>query len=731
MLQPRPDPVKFQLSRTALSSPAMASHPQPVRKPTGVVRPPASPRRRRKNGPSIPPALLSAVLLAAFGGAAWWFIQSKTPDPAPVADLAAGDAAKISEPEAPTPPVPAPAAVVPAPAVATAPVVPEPAPATPAAEPTPEGPKPIFERLLVYDTIGAAKKENATWHTEALTLAKQTNRWDDYRDLLGRSLAAFALKEGDTASISSDPLAGPALIRHAFLSDVSEKVLKPLFADEESSSFAAWLLDTPEAMQAFTRQLDAKDDVEKAIRLWASIAAESPAAQTDYRELAIACALVFDRTIKVDQDRYAEKLNGLSRFSYYHDNDVAGKLTGKIKQMSAADLVWVVGVPISQKELEWALKKADFRRKSWGQAYGSIKYDMEKAVTGKSEYDEYTFSEIQKKGGICSDQAYFSAWTACAHGIPAAIIGGDGARGPHAWMTWQADDGEWKFSGRFSGYPAGDSRNPQTGQSISEEEFLRLSDKKASNPPAVLKAKQALWIADLFRDQPERAAVFLTEAVKAAPRLTEASAALLAHWVEHRSTATVEEWTGLLKDLRKNFRDAESLMDDANEAEEKFVFTRQESTAVMKDLRREARKVGDTAGPEAGVATDLGRLTAGLRRQAEVFKANKDADGIRSLYRRALADHGSDAATFKALAKDYFAYCKAEAETALKACRELESACRRSVGRGKGDWFDVTSQNSAWRVVAECYRAAGDGGKADLIVRDCDSREKAAKKKAI
>ena len=61
---------------------------------------------------------------------------------------------------------------------------------------------------------------------------------------------------------------------------------------------------------------------------------------------------------------------------------------------------------------------------------------MDKAVTGKSKdpYDQYTFAEIAKKGGICSDQAYFSANTARAHGIPASILSGDGPRGPHAWI---------------------------------------------------------------------------------------------------------------------------------------------------------------------------------------------------------------------------------------------------------------------------------------------------------
>ena len=89
---------------------------------------------------------------------------------------------------------------------------------------------------------------------------------------------------------------------------------------------------------------------------------------------------------------------------------------------------------------------------SLGEAYGMVKYDMEKAVKGTSKYDKYTFAEILKKGGICGDRAYFSANTARAAGIPACELSGDGPRGGHAWLAWMSDDGEWDTTGRFDGY---------------------------------------------------------------------------------------------------------------------------------------------------------------------------------------------------------------------------------------------------------------------------------------
>ena len=683
------------------------------------------PRRPRGSASSTVVVLLG---LAAVAG--WWFLKSSKPGPQPAAQAPE----QVIPQEAPRRTGPAPGAAPPAvEEIAVAP--PTQAPATesgPVVAAVPSRPGPAdFSRLLVLDAMGAAKKENLTWSDEAWQLAKTTGQWDGYRDLLARSLQVLGQSPADLGPIVTGKYSGPALIRHAFLTAVPEAVLKPLRAKEPTGDFLDWLLETPVAMQAFTGQLLPKDSVEKALTVWATMAAENPDAKTDYRELAIACAVVFDRTIKVDQDRYAKAVNPVERYTHFRNNSEAGRLIGKIKKMSATELAWVVGVPISQAELDWAVKKTNFRQQSWGAAYSSIQYDMAKAVNNKGSYEAYTFAEIQKKGGICADQSYFGAWTACAHGVPASTVSGDGAQGPHAWMTWLADEGEWKFAGRFAGYPAGRCRSPQTGESISEEEFLRLSDRKNSSPAQVLKARQSLWLATVCASAPDRAFLFLTEAVRYAPRLTGPAAALLTHWMTHRADAKIEEWTALLKDLRKNFQEVPTLMAATNKAEEQFVFARRDAPSNMKNLRRDNRKTGDASKEEAGVAIDVKRLSASLRREAELLRTAMNNDGIRSLYKRALSEHGDNPATFKTLAKDYFSYFKTDPATAAKVCRELESTCRRSIGRGQGDFFDIVGQNSAWMVVSDCYRTAGDAGKADSIKKDCESRAKMSKKQAL
>jgi hypothetical protein len=202
-------------------------------------------------------------------------------------------------------------------------------------------------------------------------------------------------------------------------------------------------------------------------------------------------------------------------------------------------------------------------------------------------------------------------------------------------------------------------------------------------------------------------------------------------WMDTREAEPVENWQKMLAALRKEFRDNSPLMDLAKKAEEENVFNRVESKVAMHTLRREASKADNTKGAASGIAPDINRLAESFRRQAQLLVDSNDLEGVRNVYRRAFSDHGDDPALFKALGKDFFGFVKKDPEVASKACKDIEGACRRYVGKGGGDWFDTKSQNSAWEVVAKCYRETGDTKKADGIAKDIQQREEAAKRKAI
>ena len=180
----------------------------------------------------------------------------------------------------------------------------------------------------------------------------------------------------------------------------------------------------------------------------------------------------------------------------------------------------------------------------------------------------------------------------------------------------------------------------------------------------------------------------------------------------------------MLSGLRKEFRDHAVLMALAASAGEKYVFSRQDNKTALKTLKR-------ATGKAAGSAQGASDLAASYLRQAGLLANQKDLDSIRTIYRRALSEHGSDPALFKALGKDFFGFLSKDAVLSIKACHDLESACGRQVGKGGGDWFDTTSQNSAWQLVANCYGSAGDNAKAERIEREMKQRKDSARRKTI
>ncbi|MDB6134634.1 MAG: hypothetical protein JWM59_2877 [Verrucomicrobiales bacterium] len=735
-------------------------------KPVGRISAPRRARRSVRYGGGGP-ALMALLLLGIGGGGAWWMMQQpkslQTMATAAATDAAeprktAGDAAGggvEDDSEAKL------SAILSQPSkILVRPTAPKTSAATPetlelvdafAEEKEFSGdsempavkvdaePQADFGKLLVLEMPAASQEVNVEARKKALDLAFSTGGWDHYRQYLGRSLRAwldlrFKGTETDVlAPLFENPYTSEVLLQHAFLTAAGQGIPDFLKKNEAGPPFLRWVFSNQDAMRSFAQTISREDNVPEVFRIWSGITNEEPSATTTYLQLGLACALVFDELKSVRWNDRKLEMNYMDRFRFYRENADAGRLTGKIRLMSAADLMWVVCAPVPQSELEWALKKADWRQKSWGDAYDFIKYDMEKAVNGvsKDPYDSYTFEEIKKKGGICSDRSYFSANTARAHGIPAAVLGGDGPRGGHAWITWLAEEGEWKFAGRLGGYPSGHCGNPQTGEETSEDDFMRANDRRAAGPTRVLKARQWLWLANLYGADPEKADALIAAARKAAPNLPLVAEAELLLWINRRQDSPVDDWKKFIAALRKEFRDNSGLMAMVRKAEETYIFARQDTKDSLHTLRREATKIAKTKGADAGIAPDIKNLAEAFRRQAELLVTANDLDGVRGIYRRAFSEYGDDPALFKALANDLFDLVEKDKTIAAKACRDLENSCRRYVGRGGGDWFDVTSQNTAWQLVATCYRKCGQEKKAITIERQLEQRKNAAKRQAV
>ncbi len=597
-------------------------------------------------------------------------------------------------------------------------------------------PEVVFPQVIELSSLAANSPTQSKAREEALQLAFKERAWEGYAAMLTRSLVAATRRLStpprpeEISALLNQPLFRETLARRALLETLPKKADHQFLSDDDHRMFVEALFTRPEMAEAFLVSLVPENQPGRVLAQWAELWEGDRGGRERFRELALACALVFEKPVTLTWNDERLRLTADARYTWYQQQAAAGRLVGKIDRMPARDLVWVVSAPVPESELEWALKKVSLRQKGWGAAYTMVEYDMERAVKGTNNYDAYTFAEILKKGGICGDRAYFASNTARANGIPAAYVSGDGARGPHAWFRWMDADGTWHEAGRFAGYALGNTTHPQTGRGLSEEIFEWRSEGRTADDGPLRAAGQRVWLAEVLEEGGDvpRASGLYDLAARSNRHYPVAAAARLDFWLRHRTEAPLDEWKELVRLVKKDFRVDPSVMALVRQAEEGVIFPRQDGKTVMLDLRRDARKL-DKEARRRGTAPRDEEIALSFARQAEILKKAGNYEGIHSLYRRALDDR-SNTATFKRLARDFCQFTADSPEAVARACRQLESSWKRHVDTG-GDYFDIDSQNQALAVVIECYKKAGNEPKAKSLQRDLDRRQGKAERKAL
>ena len=226
---------------------------------------------------------------------------------------------------------------------------------------------------------------------------------------------------------------------------------------------------------------------------------------------------------------------------------------------------------------------------------------MERAVKGENPYKEYTFAEILKHGGICGDQTYFCVNTARAQGIPAMGLSGETDAGGHAWAGLKIDDREWTTGiGRIGGVSKGETHNPQTGESITEQEILHWNDRQLQSPAITLNVSRHLWLADFFSatGQDETNADTIRLANRLGPSFTETWQALYT-LLESEMELTgdpakpnnLDEWKAFAADMRRQFEDNPRMAGLAANAEMEYIFPYGPAGDAERTLLRERRRI--------------------------------------------------------------------------------------------------------------------------------------------
>ncbi len=589
------------------------------------------------------------------------------------------------------------------------------------------------EDILLLTDLDLQRKEVIQRDKKLFNLAIETKSWNAYNKLLEKSITAGFAKQKKGRGLNrfdavwKEPALYQAFLRWQIIGKFSESVISAHVTDSYTGEFFTWLCFNPTAMEELLLTIKPEDDASKVLKFLMNAWPNLGGKIDKYFSLALACAVVYDKEQKVEHpiaDEYGKKsvVEPSSRMRWFMENNEKGKLVAPVHRSNARDLVWVVCAPISTSELDWSLKKMQLSRKQWGTAYSMIEYLMERAVKGLNPYKEYSFSEILKEGGICGDQSYFCANTARAQGIPALILCGETDSGGHAWVGLKSDSDEWTTGiGRIGGVSKGETTNPQTGQTVTEQEVQSWNDRAHHSSLATLAVARLLWMASYFEetDKIEDYMVAVTLANKIGPSFTETWAALY-HLLREQTKLTgeparpsnINDWKEFVQAMRRQFKENPRMAKLAVDAEAEFIFPYDEEGDSSRTLLRERRRIERNSGEQK----DL--IAESLKREAEIISKRGDGSAkqdIGRLYDSALRKYGGSITGFKMMAEDYFGYLKDDPELARKAARDIELAFKRVIETGTKDFFRAETEASICKMICSYYRAAGDQGRAEKL----------------
>jgi len=586
---------------------------------------------------------------------------------------------------------------------------------------------------------------------DLLMRAVESQAWDAYRSLLARSIEA-GLKQTSMGHgvnrydpVWNSPVLYQALLRWRTLGFFPESQIAPLVSDAYSGGVLLWLLGNNKAMEEFLMTISPKDDPAFVLRFLQEAWSMNGEKFEKYFTLALACAVVFDNPVSIPHpvggESYSTEhtVNPTQRYLWYVEKNEKGKLAAPVHHSSARDLVWVVCAPVMTSELEWAISKMHLRRSKWGNAYGRVRYLMERAVEGENPYKEYSFAEILKEGGICGDQTYFCVNTARAQGIPAMPLVGETNLGGHAWAGLKISRDEWTTAvGRIDGVSKGTTRNPQTGAQVTEQEILHWNDRSLRSPAITLSVWRHLWLANYFveieNDGENIATVHLANRVgRSFPETWQALYSLLERQMELTGDPVepnnLGEWKAFAKDMRREFNDNPRMASLAANAEQEYIFPYGAEGDAKRSLLRERRRIQRESGEQA----DL--IAGSLKREADLMLKLRGPDALRDisrLYDRALRDYGGSITGFKMMAEDYFGFFKGKDQVlARKAARDIELAFKRVVETGTKNWFRAKTESDIYRMICGYYRAAGDPERADMLQKRYEVLMRRARRSAL
>ena len=464
-----------------------------------------------------------------------------------------------------------------------------------------------------------------------------------------------------------------------------------------------------------------------------------------YLNLAIACSLVQKEVAEQETmlRQCTEPLLSMAElYNYFREADKKRNLLTDIKKLSPSDLLYVVQLRLPRSEIDYVHKKMRFRRENWGDAYASIEYMMERATQNSDPYTKYTFSEIKKLGGVCRDQAYYTACSARCKGIPAVIISGDGDRGRHAWVGLLSNDKGWTTTGSY-GYNTGRYLNPCSGFNQHESTLLdsnnRLSgDKQAMAADGIMLSVYMSHID--CKEQALAAAKFVTSNF---PLLTASWQNRIRVMEQCGELVTEKDWGKVYSELSRFYKKNSELIDLAQSIQTSKLMDGKSDLAKKKALKKDTRKIS--------MFIDTGRMdlfSDALRRQAEIPARNGNGKELTSFFKPLIKQYASRAdvlmtilGAYKAMLDEYAKAVQGNEKLNEKKRTALVQSAWRTAAKdvmayyGKhayetNDYFAIRKAHDLMFKVAEFWRMSGDEDRADDIEDEAEKKLEESKENA-
>lgn len=564
------------------------------------------------------------------------------------------------------------------------------------------------------------------------TAAVEKNEWDRHQQFVERAACDF-LKglppPGGAQSLNlavGDEVIGLAVAQAAFLRSVSTNTLDYLSTDTELRPFLQWLMMHRPSLEDYRESVKRDDDVEKVLQHWARLWGADPVGREKYRNLALACALVFDKPIMLrpqpgilSENNPPTPLDARERYLDFRNAAERGLLRTRLDEMAPWELIWVVNAAVPASELAWAREHMRLAQSRWGDAYGMVPWNRNRLLGSDSVYKEYTLAEIRKEGGICGDRAYFASMTAKANGIPAMPLIGEGRRGGHAWIGFEAVPGRWDFTaGRFpeDRYATGYTHDPQTQEVIKEQSLCLLTDPQHRSP-AYRHASRLIWLAEILaaQKQPALAADALELAANTCSRHLPAWTALFDQLKQNAvPRAKCDRLLLVMRGAFRNYPDVLTLADQWETA------SAPAGTETARTLRRQYRKLESRADDR----TDL--LMESIAQRAAALEKQGNLDDAERVYRDAITTQGRELVAFRGIASGYLKFAgrhNRHHEALRHTCSKFEELQREP----HGDYFAMNAWTDVARLLADQLDKDNQSAKAKRLRRAADRLAKSAR----